>query len=206
MNDDDPDLIAAIAAGDEAAFERFYRRHVDAVITYGVRRCRDAHEVSELAAAVFLSVWRSAGSFDASRGSASAWLNGIASNRLIDLRRGDQRRDALAARLIERRVLEPDDIDRLTERIDAERSARAVVSAVSDLPDTQREALTMVAIDGLTATEAADRIGTSPTAVRMRLVRARRGVQAALGLDLAAHEDATHQVATHQDETTEVLP
>lgn len=194
MNDDST-LLAAIAAGDESAFERFYRAHIDEVVALAVRRCRDPHEVSELCAAVFLSVWQSAGSFDESRGSATAWLHRIAANRLIDLRRGDRRRDALAARLIERRVLDYDDIERLAERIDAEREAPEVVDAVRSLPDVQREAVELVAIDGLTATEAAERIGTSPTAVRMRLSRARKTVRDAIDPQPDSHDD-----------TAEVLP
>ncbi|HQF93503.1 MAG TPA: sigma factor-like helix-turn-helix DNA-binding protein, partial [Microthrixaceae bacterium] len=42
-------------------------------------------------------------------------------------------------------------------------------------------ALALVAVDGLTATEAAERLGASPTAVRMRLSRARRTVRGRLG-------------------------
>lgn len=189
MNNDEPELIARIAGGDEVAFERFYRRHLDSVVTYGVRHCRDSHEVSELCAAVFLSVWQSARSFDGSRGSTSAWLYRIAANRLIDLRRGDRRRAMLTARLIERRVLDPDDIGRLTERIDAERSASEVVDAVRSLPDAQRQAVELIAIDGLSATEAAWRVGTPPTAMRMRLSRARRTVSDAIDPQPHSHDD-----------------
>lgn len=180
MTDADPELIARIAAGDEGAFETFYRRHVDAVVAIAVRRCRDAHEVSELCAAVFLAVWQRAATFDTDRGEAGAWLHGIATHRLIDLRRSDRRRSALAARLIERRVLDGDDIERLTERIDAERDIDGVIDAVRALPEPQREVLSLVGVDGLTATEAAEQLGSTPAAVRMRLSRARRAVRGQL--------------------------
>lgn len=198
MNDDDSELIARIATGDEEAFEAFYRRHVDAVVAGAVRRCRDAHEVTELCAAVFLAVWQRAATFDAGRGEVGAWLYGIATHRLIDLRRGDRRRTALAARLIERRVLDGDDIERLTERIDAERDAGNVIGVVRDLPEPQREALSLVAVDGLTATEAAEQLGSTPTAVRMRLSRARRTVRARLA------DEATTSTTTTTVLSTEV--
>lgn len=92
-------------------------------------------------------------------------------------------------------MLDYDDIERLAERIDAEREAPEVVDAVRSLPDVQREAVELVAIDGLTATEAAERIGTSPTAVRMRLSRARKTVRDAIDPQPDSHDD-----------TAEVLP
>ena len=78
-------------------------------------------------------------------------------------------------------MLDGDDIERLTERIDAERDADTVIDAIRALPGPQRDALALVAVDGLTATEAAERLGASPTAVRMRLSRARRTVRGRLG-------------------------
>lgn len=201
---DDRRLLERIASGEEAAFERFYRRHLNDVLSYAARQCRDAHEVAELSAAVFVSVWQSAASFDPERGTAGAWLRGIAANRLIDLRRSDGRRQAMAARIAARRVLEPHDIDRLTRRIDAERDAAPVIDAVRALPDAQRDVISLVAIDGLNATEAADRLGTSPTAVRMRLARARRSVRDALGLEADTGTGA-HPSTSPNDDAAEAL-
>lgn len=191
MNPDDLELIAAISARDEAAFERFYRRHLDSVVAYGTRHCRDPHQVAELCALVFVSVWQGAISFDPDRGTPAAWLQGIATHRMNDLRRSDRRRSALAERLRERQVLAPDDIARLTERIDAERTAPEVVAAVRRLSPAQREVIEMVAIDGLTSGEVAARTGTTPTAVRMRLARARRSVRSAVGVPRPADDEST---------------
>lgn len=197
MADTDRQLIERIAAGDHAAFEVFYRRHVDRVVAYSVRRCRDPHEVAELCAAVFLSVWERAGTFDPTRHDAGPWLVGIASNRFVDLRRSDRRRLALRDRVATQRVVGPDDVDRLGERMDAARAADDLVAALDDLPASQREVMVLVALDGLTPTEAADAIGTNPTAVRMRLLRARRSMRARLGAGPARFLT---------DEPTEVMP
>lgn len=166
---------------DVAAFEELYRRHVDYVVTYGTHRCRDPHEVAELRAAVFLAVWERSATFDAERGEPRAWITGIASHRLADLRRCDRRHRALSERLLERRVLDCDDMDRLTDRIDASRSARWLHDAIEALPEAQREVFLLVAVNGLTASEAAVRLGKTPTAVRMRLLRARQTLRGALG-------------------------
>jgi RNA polymerase sigma-70 factor (ECF subfamily) len=190
----DTELIQRVATGDTAAFEDLYRRHVDHVVSYAVRRCRDAHEVSELCAAVFLAAWERASTFDAERGDVGGWLTGIAANRFVDLRRRDRRQQALRERLLERRVLEPNDIERLTERIDAARAADDVIGAVRSLPEAQRDVVSLVAVDGLTSAEAADRLGSTPTAVRMRLSRARRSVQELLGADVAGYHEESPEV------------
>lgn len=179
MRVSDSTLVESIADRDVAAFEEFYRRHVGHVVDYGTRRCRDPHEVAELCAAVFLAVWERGGTFDAGRGEPRAWITGIAGNKLADLRRRDQRHEALSARLLERRVLDDDDYERLAERMEAARSVGDLNEAIDGLPDAQREVLSLGAVDGLTASEAASRLGTTPTAVRMRLSRARRSLRGA---------------------------
>ena len=194
MTATDDDLIRAIAVGDVAAFEELYRRHVQRVLGFCVRRCRDAHEVSELCASVFLAVWEKAASFDPDRGDVGAWMNGIAANRLVDLRRGEQRQVALRERLVERRVLDTDDVERLTEQIDAARAAEPVAAVVQSLPTAQQEVIALVGVDGLSAAEAAQELGSTPTAVRMRLSRARRNVRSLLGLESAVNIDDSPEV------------
>jgi RNA polymerase sigma-70 factor (ECF subfamily) len=55
-------------------FETFYRRHVQAVVGFGTRRCGSADEVAELVSVVFLEVMCSAAGYDRRRGDARPWL------------------------------------------------------------------------------------------------------------------------------------
>lgn len=183
MADDDADLIRRIADGDHTAFDAFYRRHVDRIVAYSVRRCRDPHEVAELCASVFLSVWERAATFDPTRGDAAPWLIGIASRRFVDLRRADRRQLALRDRMATQRVVDADDVERLGDRIDAVRASDDLVAALSALPPSQRDVVVLVALDGLSSGEAATLLGTNATAVRMRLSRARRTLRRAVGPD-----------------------
>lgn len=177
MEPSDADVLHAIAEGDVAALGVLYERHIDRIVTFAVGRCRDPHEVADLVAVVWMSVWQSAASFDADRGDAIGWLIGIASNRFVDLRRKEQRTEALRERLSGRRLLDADDIDRLSERIDAVAAAGVAEEAIAALPASQRAAFELVALDGLTAEEAATVVGSTPGAVRMRLGRARQSLR-----------------------------
>ena len=160
----------ARGAGDGAAagFERLYRANVEAVTAYFARRSPDPHMVADLTADTFVTAITSFGSFDPGRGTARSWVFGIA-------------RHVYAAhceaygqqRLAGRRDLEPDQVEELLDRIDAERAGRDLVTGLGMLPDRDRALVELVDLAGLCPKEAAAVLGVTPGAVRMRLMRAR---------------------------------
>jgi hypothetical protein len=64
--------------GAAAEFERLYRANVEAVTAYFARRSADPHVVADLTADTFVTAITSFGSFDPGRGTARAWVFGIA--------------------------------------------------------------------------------------------------------------------------------
>jgi RNA polymerase sigma-70 factor, ECF subfamily len=87
-------LLAAVAKGDAAAFERVYR--ATAAKLYGVvlrivRRGDVAHEV---VVETYLEVWTTAGTFDPAAASPLTWMLAMARNRAIDLVRADPQKFA----------------------------------------------------------------------------------------------------------------
>jgi RNA polymerase sigma factor (sigma-70 family) len=173
------DDISGIGA-DPVAFEVFYRRHLEAVSRFVARRVDDPHLVADLTADVFLAVIESAAGYRPDRGSQIGWLYGVARNVIGDERRRSAQRLRVTGRLAGRRDLGPDDIARIEERIDAESAARRTHRALRELPEGTRTLVELVAVDGLTVTEAATVLGMSPVAARVRLHRARRVVRAVL--------------------------
>src|SRR6185436_6406950 len=78
-------LIAAVAKGDEAAFERLYaatRAKLYGVVLRILRR----HDLAdEIVQETYLKIWRSAGQFDPALAAPITWMVTIARNRAIDL-------------------------------------------------------------------------------------------------------------------------
>ena len=74
-----PESAERPAGGDAAAeFERLYRAQVDAVTAFFARRSADPQTVADLTADTFVQVIISFGAFDPGKGSARAWVFGIA--------------------------------------------------------------------------------------------------------------------------------
>lgn len=87
-------LLAAVAKGDAAAFERVYQ--ATAAKLYGVvlRVVRRADVANEIMVETYLKIWTTAGEFDPAAASPLAWMLAIARNRAIDLVRADPQKFA----------------------------------------------------------------------------------------------------------------
>lgn len=68
------DLITQMAAGDQAAFARFYDRYASLVFSLIVRIVRERAEAADVLQEVFWEAWRGASGYDPERGSPEAWL------------------------------------------------------------------------------------------------------------------------------------
>ena len=175
----DEERLAAIAAG-PGFLPEFYRRHVAKVTGVGVRRFSTPEDVADFVANVFLEVLRSAGGYDPRRGDAVAWLYGLAGNVAAGMRRQQRRSTDAEHRLAGRSLLDADDYARVEERIDAASALRRAYEAMQQLPDQDRRLLELVAVDGLGTGEAANALGITAVATRVRLVRARARLRARL--------------------------
>ena len=163
----------AAGPGATAEFERLYRANVDAVMAYFARRSADPHVVADLTADTFVAVITGFGSFDPRKGTARAWVFGIARRVYAGHCEAYTHAQHKVQRLAGRRDLDPDEVGELLERIDAERAGRDLVSGLARLPERDRAVIELVDLAGLTPKEAAAALGLPPGTVRMRLMRAR---------------------------------
>jgi RNA polymerase sigma-70 factor (ECF subfamily) len=150
-----------------------YRANVDAVSGYFARRTADPQLVADLTADTFVAVITCFGSFDPRKGTARAWVFGIARHVYASYCEAySQRQDGLR-RLAGRRDLDADQVGELLERIDAERAGRDLIAELAALPERDRGVIELVDIAGLRPKEAAAALGLAPGTVRMRLMRTR---------------------------------
>ena len=168
--------VGSIAA-DADAFEAFYREHLETVRRFVARRVSDPHLAADLTAEIFLAAVDSAASYRPDRGVPAAWLIGVSRHVIANEFRRQSRDRAVASRISGRRLLDTDSLVRIEERIDAERQARQLYEALASLPDRDRALMELVALDGLSITEAAAVLGVKPGTARVRLHRSRARIQ-----------------------------
>lgn len=180
----DAELLEAAATGDEEAFSVFFRRHVDAVTRYAVRRCSTPDDVSDLVGECFLIALQAAGRYRPETDTALPWLFGISRRVLAKQRRrlASRRRLFVKASNVFPHFTNSEE-DEVAGAIDAARQRPALEAALAELSSAEREVLELVAYDGLSPTETAITLGITPNAARLRLSRARRSVRESLEAD-----------------------
>ena len=168
----DAELLRRSPAPD--AVEASYRRHVEEVMRFAVRRRSTPDDVADLVSITFIEVIAAARTYDARRGPVRPWLLGIATRCLADHLRDRYRRDELLRRLGERPAFTHGEAERVEAMIDAQRLAAPLERGLRQLTGAERELLLLVAEEGLGVAEAARALGIPAAAARMRLSRARR--------------------------------
>jgi RNA polymerase sigma factor (sigma-70 family) len=125
-----------------------------------------------------------------------AWLYGVGSNVAAVMHR--QQAHALRAeqQLQGHALLDADDYARVEERIDPAADLRRTYTAMQRLTHEDRQVLELVAVDGLSAVEAARALSIRPVAARVRLTRARRRLRAALSADRGPRTSVTSNITT----------
>lgn len=166
-----------------AEFEQVYRSNVDAVTAYFARRCSEPQEVADLVSETILRAAGSFGTFDSRRGSARAWLFGIAAHVWARFcAQAASSRDA-TVRFAGYRPLETNEMDELAAKIDAERAGRELLERCSKLSARERAAIELVDLAELTPQEAAAALDVPRGVLRMRLARARARLRKEYGVD-----------------------
>lgn len=166
-------------ARDPAGFAAFYEQQFDVVLGFVTRRVDNAHLAADLTADIFVAALEGAHTYDARRGTPVAWLYGIARNVIHAHSHGTARERQAVARISGRRLLDDQDVSAIEARIDADRAARQLASAHAALSDPLRQVLDLVALDGLSAREAAQALDISSATARVRLHRARKALRTA---------------------------
>lgn len=166
-------------------FEALFAAHYDAVTRFALRRV--PHEaVHDVVSETFLTAWRR---FDDLRGDPLPWLLGIARRVSANQLRGGERRTAL----VERLGAEARSDAGGSDEMDGE-----LLEALAGLPERDREALILVAWDGLTNRQGAVVVGCSVTAFAVRLHRARARLRRALETGRAGSVDISNEMSVLQ--------
>jgi RNA polymerase sigma-70 factor (ECF subfamily) len=180
LEESDRALVARIEARDPDALALLYDRHGARLMGLAHRILGDNGEAEEVVQEVFLFAWRSAASFDASRGSVLAWLLVATRSRSIDRLRARRPAGRTTPRGLDEvsEAAGPEDVEAAVRGRQWEARCR---EAVRELPDEQRRALELAYFEGLTHQEIAERtatpLGTVKTRVRLGLMKLRERIR-----------------------------
>jgi RNA polymerase sigma-70 factor, ECF subfamily len=142
---------------------------VEAIRRYAWRR--DPQVADDVVAETFLIAWRR---LDSVPDEERPWLIGVARNVRLNIRRGAVRQEALSERLFQEhpQPTQPGSVE--------SHAGEAVKTALSLLPEADREVLLLTAWDDLDRGQIARALGCSKPTVSVRLHRARRRLSTAL--------------------------
>jgi RNA polymerase sigma-70 factor, ECF subfamily len=174
--DVDADLIAA-AREDRAAFAPLYRRYVDPVYRYCLRRLGSKEAAEDATALIFEKVLAALPKYRDAAPSFRSWLFSVAHNVLVDTERARRPQHELddEALGMSDPAPGPEDAALAAER---RREVQLLLAAV---PPDQRRVLEL-RLAGLTTAEIAQTLGSSPNAVRVSQFRAMTRLRLVLGL------------------------
>jgi RNA polymerase sigma-70 factor (ECF subfamily) len=167
------------AEGDDTAFGELYDALAPRLLGYLVRQTRDRARAEDLVQQTFFHIHKARGRF--LRGAeVTPWAFAIARRLLID-----------GVRRTKREVLSPDGkdaqdgeaapTDAADEVVYGKELERKIREELQRLPETQRVAFELVKQEGLSLAEAAEVLGTTVTAVKLRAHRAYEALRAVLG-------------------------
>jgi len=169
-SDPEAELVARIAAGDEAALVALYTRTAGSVHACCLRILNDPEEAKDVTSETFWRLWSRASSYRAEHCSAMAWIMTIARRLALDRRRSLLRRGHALERL---RRQPPPRAATVGDTI----ARREVVAALGRLPPGDRELLETAYFGGLSGAQIAERddipLGTVKSRMRAALARLR---------------------------------
>ena len=168
------ELITRLRAGDEDAYEEFFRAHSGALMAVARRFLGDTDDAADATQDAFVSAFKAMGSFEGTS-RLGTWLHRITVNAcLMKLRRRKRSR-----------LVPLDESHAPVWRAEDDHLGRAEVAervraCIDQLPLPYRTVIRLRDIEGRDTAETADRLGTNEGVVKVRLHRARQALKALL--------------------------
>ena len=167
-------LMERYVEGDAAAFEELYREVSPRLFALLLRMTRDRASAEDLLQTVFTKVHRARGAY-LQGAPVMPWLVAIARHAFYDQ---DRRRKTRREHLSDDGSVPEHAGGALGDQVEA---ADLVDNALGALPPKLRDAVLLTKLEGMSVAEAADVLGTTSAAIKLRVHRARKIIH-----DLAA--------------------
>jgi RNA polymerase sigma-70 factor, ECF subfamily len=174
-------LVAQAQAGDRVAMEGLVAQLRPRVFRYVLARVLDPHTADDVTQEVAMTVVAALPRYVDQGRPVTAWVFGIAANKVREQRRSSARRqEASVDAVVERAGDERLEPEHAAMRLDA---ARQVAAGLATLPELHAEILRLRVAAGLSAEETAAVLDMTPGAVRVAQHRALARLRASHCLD-----------------------
>ncbi|NTU84532.1 MAG: sigma-70 family RNA polymerase sigma factor [Chloroflexales bacterium] len=192
--DDEAQLLSGLRRGEPDACTCLVKRFAPLVYARALRLTGDPDEADGVLQTTFIKVCDALPGFDGAS-SLGTWIYRIATNEGLMLLR--KRRPTVALDDVAE-TLQPDelphsrgawDADPMRAALDGELRVR-IEQAIADLPESLRVVVLLRDMQGLSTEEAAEQLGITPGAVKVRLHRARLRLREVLASYLAPYTEA----------------
>jgi RNA polymerase sigma-70 factor, ECF subfamily len=174
-------LIARCAAGDSAALQLLYQNTAAQLFGVLKRILLRADLAEEALQDVYVSIWRNAKNYRASKGAVFTWMTSIARYRAIDIKRSRRREVSFA----DPSEYVPEELDFAADLSNAaglDADIERLKRCLGQLGLMQRNAVCLAYMNGLTHDEIATALGSPLGTVKSWVRRGLDGLKGCLGL------------------------
>jgi len=189
---DDRQLLSALKAGDEQAFELLIRVYGGRMLAVARRFVRNDEDAQDVVQSAYLNAFRSVGQFEG-HCQVSTWLHRIVVNTaLMKLRSRRRKPETSIDELLPSFQDDGHHVEQFSdwcapadELMERAQTRALVRSCIDRLPQNYREVLMLRDIEELSTEESARMLSMTPTAVKVRLHRARQALSTMLRHEFA---------------------
>ena len=187
----DDALLARVAAGDRTAVDDLYGRFRRPAYALARRVLADDTLAEDVLQDVFLSIWRDPSGFDRARGTVTSWVLTLVHHKAVDaVRREESHRRRQARAEDELALAAPVQESEVDDEVSGRLEADRVRSALRQLSEPQREALTQAYYGGYTQREVAALTGAPLGTVKTRMLAGMRRLKDVLDTGVAGSQPA----------------
>lgn len=160
-------LLQLINLGNESALGALYDRYGRMAYSLAYRILGDVQAAEDAVQEGFINVWRRAGSFSATRGSARTWILAVVHHRSIDIGR---RRRGLTPRELPLELAQlPEHPHDTWSEVSNTLDRELLNGCLERIPEAQREVIRLAYFEGYTQREIAELIGIPLGTVKGRI-------------------------------------